>query len=146
MKKPTIIMFSLLTLLLLTLTACDADMLHASAPIRIKDPWLRGHPETQTGELYLLIANRGEVDDRLVEVSSEVAARIEIHDSPPGAESATIQEVAALDLPVESGVVLLPGGPHLKLIGLRHTAPGELVPITLTFQEAGEFSFYVEVH
>jgi copper(I)-binding protein len=130
-----------------SLPACNAEMLHASAPVRIKDPWLRLQPETNSGELYFYLTNKSLVDDALIEARSEKTASVEFYNSIPGQSFSSLEPVAAFELPVESGLILLPDGPHIKLVGLDDDlAPGRLVPITLKFEQAGEFSFYVEAH
>ncbi len=134
----------LITIAVLGLSGCNADMLHARAPIRIKNPWLRWYPETNSGELYLYLANPGEVDDTLLGASSETVSTIEIYNAPPGNHLTEIEQVSSINLPVNSGIILLPDGPHLKLVGLTNVTPGQIIPITLKFEQAGEFSFYVE--
>ena len=141
-----IFFFSLMGLSLLSLTGCNPEMLHASAPIRVKDPWLRWEPETNSGELYLYVVNKSSVDDTLLGARSELATSVEIYNSPTGNIFSDVEQVSTMALPVEGGLILLPGGPHLKFVGLTDLTPGQLVPITLQFEQAGEFSFYVEAH
>ncbi len=119
-------------------------MLHAKAPIRIQDPWLRWDPDTNTGELYFYLSNSGPVDDALLEARSEAATEVEIYYALPGNNLTAIEQVSTIELPVERSIILLPGGPHLKLLGLTDVTPGQLIPITLKFEHTGEFSFYVE--
>lgn len=146
MKGLSTIWLGLMIIISLSLAACNPEILHASAPIRIKDPWLRWQPETNSGELYFYLVNKSPVDDTLIEALSEAATTIEFYNNPPGEALADTAQVPVIELPVESGIILMPGGPHLKLIGLTDVTPGQLVPITLKFEQAGEFSFYVEAH
>ena len=81
MKSTPVFLFIFITLAVLSLTACNAEMLHASAPVRIKDPWLRWYPETNTAELYFYIVNKSDVDETLLEVSSELAANVEFYNA-----------------------------------------------------------------
>lgn len=147
MKRKPILWLYLMTLLVfVTLTACNAGVLHTSAPIRIKDPWLRRAPETETGELYMYIANHSDVDDALVAARSEAATGVEMYAVPAGEPASALARVSRIELPVNTGLLLIPGGPHLELVGLREAAAGQLVPIVLEFERAGEFAFYVEAH
>ena len=145
MKSAPVFLFIFITLTFFSLTACNTEMLHASAPIRIKDPWLRWYPETNTAELYFYIVNKSDADETLLEVSSEVAANVEFYNAPAGEGFTDVENVQTIDLPVETGFIFLPDGPHLKLTGIEGgLTPGQLVPITLKFKHAGEHSFYVE--
>jgi len=146
MRGLSTVWLGLIAIVLLSLTACNPEVLHASAPIRLKDPWLRWQPETNSGELYLYLINKSSTDDALVGASSEAATTVEFYNNPLGAALTAIEPVPAIDLPVENGVFLLPGGPHIKLIGLTDLTSGQLVPITLKFERAGEVSFFVEAH
>lgn len=147
MKPVSAQFFIFIALAVFSLTACNPDVLHASAPVRIKDPWLRWNAETNTAELYFYIANHSPVDDALVAAGSALATDVEFYSAPAGKTISDIEQVPAIELPVETGLILLPGGPHIRLTGLKEElTPGKLVPITLKFKLAGEFSFYVEAH
>ena len=129
-----------------SLTACNPEVLHASAPLRIKDPWLRWQPETNSGELYFYIANKSTTDDALIAVKSKMATQVEMYNVPFEKKFSDVVLVPSIELPVEQALFLVPGGPHIKLIGLSDITPGKLIPITLEFEQAGEFSFYAEAH
>ncbi len=139
-----ILWLGLIMIAVVGLSGCNADMLHARAPVRIKDPWLRWYPETNSGELYLYLTNPGPVDETLLGAWSEAASAVEIYNALPGKQLTEVEQVSSIKLPVKSGLILLPDGPHLKLVGLSDVTPGQIIPITLKFEQAGEFSFYVE--
>jgi len=132
--------------LFISLTACNAEILHQSAPVRIKDPWLKWDAAGQSGELYFYLTNQGEVDDALIAAASQAAESVEIYNTSAGKNLSEVEQVNRIDLPVKNGMIFLPGGPHITLRGLRNVTPGQLIPITLTFEQAGEFSFMVEAH
>lgn len=74
------------------------------------------------------IENRGR-PDRLLSVSSREAARAVLHGGAPG---------AGLPIPGNDSASLASDGAHVMLLGLEgEAAPGRLVPITLTFENAG---------
>ena len=143
-RNMSIILAGFILVAVFGLTACNPEMLHAKAPVRIKDPWLRWDADTNTGELYFYLSNTSAVDDALLEAQSEAATEVDIYSAPPGSSITDIEKVSMIELPLEKSIILLPGGPHIKLLGMRDVTPGQLIPITLRFEHAGEFSFFVE--
>jgi len=127
----------------------------AAAPtIAVTDAWSR--PATQTGGVFLTIANRGAAD-RLVDAASNVAAHVELHESvivrPPGTSSAnamagaatskamTMRRVRSIAIAADAATVLKPGGYHVMLIGLKQPLKsGDRVRLRLTSAHAGVIS------
>lgn len=97
---------------------------------------------------YMVLANAGEHDDRLIAVETTAARSSSVHETEHGSDGvAKMKPVAALDIPAGETVVLEPGGLHVMLMGL--TAPlkeGDMVPAVLIFEEAGriEMEFSVD--
>lgn len=109
--------------------------------IEIGHPFARATPHgAVTGAAYLKLTNRGDTADRLVSASGEVARQIEIHESNIEQSIVSMRPVAdGIHIAAGETVELVPGGYHLMLIGLsRPLAEGEKVPVTLTFEKAGE--------
>jgi len=106
--------------------------------IVINQPWTRATP-ARTGAAYLDISNTGTVADRLVAVSTPVAAQVEMHSMSMTGGVMRMREVKAGILVQAGGHVrLAPGGLHLMLTGLK--APlvqGAQVPLSLHFARAG---------
>ena len=105
--------------------------------IEIGQPWARATPgKAQIGAVYLTI--RAPAGDRLVSVSSPVAARGELHESAMAGMVMKMRLLAGLTIPAGQKVALAPGGMHIMLVGLK--APlreGQSFPLTLTFAKAG---------
>ena len=111
--------------------------------IKIDRPWARAAAvEYDTAGGFFAVANHGGNLDRLIGAASPAADHVEI---------CAIKVVGAeiRMRPLEKGLVFYPGtsvelkprGYHLLLTGLR--APfvqGEKVPITLTFEKAGNIT------
>jgi hypothetical protein len=112
-------------------------------------PWSRATaPGAETGILYLSIANKGAMADRLVDVSTDVAATAEIHESTMGSGGVMKMEGMGkgVALPPGKTVTLKPGGMHIMLMGLkRQLKAGDTVPLVLTFEKAGKVSANAEV-
>jgi copper(I)-binding protein len=108
--------------------------------IEIAHPWSRATPPgAATGAGYLGLTNGGTEADRLVGLSSPVAAKVEVHQM---SVTDGIMKMGAveggLDIPAGGTVALQPGGYHLMLMGLtRPLVEGERVPVTLVFDKAG---------
>lgn len=131
-------------------------MLALAAPLAAHDYTLGaieiGHPaaraslpSARTGAGYLTLTNTGAEEDRLVAATGAIAERIEIHETVVTDGVARMRPLDGLALPPGETVALEPGGLHLMLLGL--TAPlaeGERVPVTLSFEEAGDIE--VELH
>lgn len=114
----------------------------------IAQPWTRATPGgAKVGGAFLTIENKGSSPDRLISATTDIAAKVEVH------EMKTDNGVMAMR-PSESGVTidpgktvkLAPGGYHLMLFDLK--APlkqGDKVPVTLQFEKAGKVNLSFDV-
>lgn len=101
-----------------------------------------------TGGAYMVIHNHGGPADRLIDVRSDVAVRVQLHTHMESADGVMqmrhVEEGFAL--PTDGEIVLERGGHHIMLMGL--TAPleqGAVFSITLVFEQAGEVPVDVTV-
>lgn len=132
MKKRFYLLFALL--LLTFLSACGGP---PSRSVNVTNAWLRPTSEGMAiSGAYLTIQNNGNVDELLIEVSSEIAGAVEIH------ETQVINDIASM-VPHEDGLLILagqsiefrPGGLHLMLLNLNTALElGETVEFTLRFE------------
>jgi copper(I)-binding protein len=75
---------------------------------------------------------------RLVEVSTPVAGRVELHQMAMEGQTMRMRAVESLELPAGQTVNLASGGYHVMLFDLkRQLKDGEQVPLTLTVVDAG---------
>lgn len=139
-----------LTAAAIAMAALAAHMPQATAAgIEVHQPWTRATaPGARTGAGYMLLRNSGATADRLIGGSTPAAARVEIHEVVTVAEGALRMQPLANGLLVPAGgdVTLKPGGYHVMLI--NPTAPfvaGTTVPLTLTFEKAGEVAVQLRV-
>jgi copper(I)-binding protein len=98
-----------------------------------------------TSAAYMTITTSGE-PDRLVAAASPAAQAVELHTSLQEGGVSKMQRVDAVPVAPGAPAELAPGGHHLMLIGLA--APleeGTTVPLTLTFEGAGEITVDVPV-
>jgi copper(I)-binding protein len=115
--------------------------------ISIAHPHARATAAGQpAGGGFMKFENRGTVADRLVSVSADVSASVELHTMSMQGDVMRMRQVDAIELPAGQSVELKPGGLHIMFIGLK--APlkaGETFPLTLRFEKAGEVTVQVNV-
>jgi periplasmic copper chaperone A len=117
----------------------------AAGKIAIVAPWARATPGiARTGAVYLTI--RSPAADRLVSVSTPVAAAAEPHAMEMHGMVMRMRELRSVSIPPGRPVSFAPGGMHIMLIGLK--APlrqGASFPLTLDFAKAGAETVTVRV-
>lgn len=133
-------------LLFLTAGLAPADDAVTAGDIRVAGAWARATPPgVEIGAAYFVIENRG-APDRLVAVTSPMAARAEMHRS--SMRDGLMRMERQTSVPVAGGgtTEFAPGALHVMLHGLRHPlAPGASFPLTLTFEHAGTVAVDVAV-
>ncbi len=88
---------------------------------------------------YVSIMNHGKTSDRLLEVTSALAKKTELHIMEMNNGVMKMRQIeGGINIPAGKTVQLAPGGYHVMLMGLK--APlkaGESFEITLVFEHAG---------
>lgn len=98
------------------------------------------------GAAYFTIANTGDTDDALIEAASDVARRVEPHETVTEEGMHKMQAVEEIMVPAGGEAVMEPGGYHVMLIDLEEELElGDTFEITLTFREAGSVDLEIEV-
>jgi periplasmic copper chaperone A len=118
------------------------------ASIAVEQPWARATPAGAiTGAAYMTLDNKSGTADRLTGASSDVAEKVQIHEMKVENGVMKMREVPdGLPIPAGGSVVLKPGSYHVMLIGLKKPlTAGEKIPLTLTFEKAGNISVTVPV-
>ena len=137
-----------------------------SDPVTVSDAWARSSPPGVTmGAAYFDITSVDDDSLVAVSVSSDVAARAEIHevvkatgmgddemhdhdmgDDEMHDDAMSMQQMDALELPASTLVQLVPGGYHIMLIDLAEPlVVGETFDLTLDFDQAADLTVTVEV-
>ena len=112
----------------------------------IMEPWARATiGQVKTGAAYLTVINHGTAGDRLLAVSTPVAAKAQFHSNIMDAGVMKMRPVEAIDIAAKGSTALEPGGIHVMLMGVHSPLKeGDAFAMTLTFETAG--SVDVEVH
>jgi periplasmic copper chaperone A len=107
--------------------------------IDIGHPYSRAMlPGAKVGGGYLKITNNGAAD-RLVSVTSDRAAEVQIHEMKMDSGIMTMRELKdGVAIPANGTVELKPGGFHLMFMNVTQPfKEDEMVKATLTFEKAG---------
>jgi len=119
-----------------------------SSSIQVENPWAPATPSgAKIGAVYMTIDNKLSIADRLTGLSSEVAKKLQIHETKMENGIMKMREISGgLPVPAGGSVVLKPGGYHVMLIDLnKPLKAGETFPVTLVFEKAGKVSITVSV-
>jgi copper(I)-binding protein len=117
------------------------------ASLQIDHPWTRATPPgAGTAGGYMTIANNGGEADRLTGGVSPLG-RVEIHMMEMVDGVMKMRRLPeGLEIAAGETVELKPGGHHLMLVGLKGAiVKGSHVPLTLTFERAGEVDIELAV-
>jgi periplasmic copper chaperone A len=110
--------------------------------IMVKDPYARSATATsKTGAAFMVIMNHSDQDDRLINATSDIAKRVELHTHQESGDGVMkmVHVEEGFEIPAGAMHALKRGGDHVMFMGLN--APlkqGDTVPVTLVFEKAGE--------
>lgn len=98
------------------------------------------------GAAFFTITNHGPAD-RLIAAAAPAARSVELHTHIRDGDVLRMRKVDAIAVPAQGQAELKPGGDHVMLFGLDPavTGPGAHVPLTLTFERAGDIQIEVPV-
>jgi len=116
--------------------------------IEISDAYVRtASPNAKTGAAFFGIINHGTRDDRLIAAKSEIANKVELHTHIMEDGVARMREIeGGIAVPAGEMHLLERGGDHVMFMGMRQSLDdGELVTVTLVFEEAGEVVLEIPV-
>jgi hypothetical protein len=103
-------------------------------------------PAGPNGAVHLTLRNDGDSDDRLVSAGSDVAGRVEIHESTMADGTMSMQQVDGVDIPAGGEAMLESGGLHIMLIDVREDLmEGDTFDLTLSFESSDDQTVTAEV-
>lgn len=111
--------------------------LEPAVPV-ISSGWVRTPPagrDVTAGYVTLLAENE---DDQLINASSPIATRVELHTMEDDGEVMRMRQVEAIDLPAGVPVYLRPGGDHLMFFGVDTAALDGEVDVVLDFASGAQ--------
>lgn len=115
---------------------------YTAKSVKVAHPWARATPPgAKVGAAYLEIAAAKQGADTLIGARAEVAGRVEIHTHKHEDGIMKMQQIERLPVAAGQSVVLKPSGDHIMLMDLKKPlVEGDLLPITLVFEKAGEIT------
>jgi copper(I)-binding protein len=118
-----------------------------SQSVTVTSVWARATPPgAKTGAIYMTLVNKGGSADKLVEVSTPVADKAQLHIDSNDNGVMKMRPLKEVDLKPGEQVVFKPGAMHVMLMGLKQPLKvGESFPLTLQFAHAGKVETPVTV-
>jgi periplasmic copper chaperone A len=115
--------------------------------IFVNDAWVEAMPPSQSSSAaYMIIANNTPKAIVLLSASSDIAAVTELHQMSHMNGMMHMAMVSHLRIPSKGKVALQPGDFHIMLIDLKKPVnKGDIVPITLHFQDGGNITVKADV-
>ena len=117
--------------------------------VHIVDPYARTMGGVGTsGAVFLVIENHQASDDRLIGVKSDAAQKVELHTHKDDGNGVMqmLHVPEGFVIPAKGEHALARGGDHVMLMGLtRELKDGDMIPVTLVFETAGEVAIEVPV-
>ncbi len=130
---------------MLVLVGGDEHHAHAKAAatvgaIEIDAPWSRPASSGGNGAGYLKITNNGTDADVLLGASSDVADRVEVHETSIDDKGvASMKKLDGVELKSGQSIELKPAGMHIMFLGLKEPLKeGGVVKAQLKFKKAGD--------
>ncbi len=120
---------------------------YSQPDIQIKDPWIRAVPPTMNMTAgYMVILNRGNEDDYLIAVKSNISKMADLHATVEENNVVKMKHIKKLKIPAGSKVELKPGGYHIMFMKLKEKLlPGKKFKITVIFEKSGKKVVEAEV-
>jgi hypothetical protein len=132
-QKETIMKSFIKTIFFTMYISCSAVTAHAE--VTISNAWVKPTvPGQPVAGAYMTIVSDKDLD--IVEVSSPVAGKAEIHSMSMQGNIMRMKKLERLQLKAGKPVELKPGGFHVMLMELNHQIKeGEIVPVSFVSQE-----------
>ena len=127
----------------LFLSACTA-----LKGITVREAWMRPTAAGENGAVYFVLQNDSREQDELINVSSNLADSVEMHESSMvmGTDVMEMDQVSSVALDTGSEVAFAPGGLHMMLVGVKNELKvGDVIEITLHFRNQADIPVNVSV-
>ena len=112
------------------------------------EAWIRATAKGENGAVYFVLQNDSSDNDELINVSSNLADSVEMHESSlmMGTDVMQMDQVSSVTLDAGSEVVFAPGGLHVMLVDVKNELRlGDAVEITLHFRNHADIPVNVSV-
>lgn len=118
-------------------------------PMMVMDAYVRSsRPNAPTGAAFMIIKNASDAADRLVDVRSDIAERVELHTHEDDGNGVMRMMHVEDGFEIGAGETLMleRGGKHVMFMGLNESLVQDaMVSVTLIFEIAGELDVMIPV-
>jgi len=133
--------FILILIVVILFTACGAEK-----GIEIHSAWMRPAGQGENGAVYFVIHNHSSEVDELIDVSSDIAAAAEMHESKMSGDVMQMNQVDSVPLEAFAEIEFAPGGLHIMLVDLkRDVRVGDEIEVVLHFKNFEEIKIIAPV-
>jgi len=118
-----------------------------AADIMVEGAWARASAKmARAGAAFLTIKNMGGAD-KLVAAKADISKKVELHTHIKDGDIMRMRKVeGGIAVPAKGMAMLKPGGDHVMFMGLtKQLKEGEMFPLTLVFEKAGEVKVHVKI-
>ena len=141
-------MMLLLFVAVVLMSACSPG--GEAGELEVTDVWGRNSPKAaENGAFYMNVVNNTNEDESLLSATSEACGVVELHEMYMKENDVMgMRQVPGGSIPVAAGetVELKVGGLHVMCLGKQiDFEVGTEIPITLTFDNAGEMEIVAEI-
>ncbi len=107
--------------------------------IKVENAWLRMANQGMNTALYIDVSNLSSKDDELIDVSSNIANNVQIHETFKQGDNMGMRRVPSVIIKGNGTFHFAPGGFHVMVIKLKENLKeGDKKEFTLTFKHAGK--------
>lgn len=114
--------------------------------ITVENAWARASAKmARAGAAFLTIKNGGDAD-KLIGAKADISKKAELHTHIKDGDIMKMRQVESIAVPANGMAMLQPGGDHVMFMGLtKQLNEGDMFPLTLVFEKAGEIKTHVKV-
>lgn len=144
-----VVLFALVAVVMTVVSVKLSPLDQSDASFAVEEPYLRSSMSTSTtAAAFMVLRNMTGTDDRLVAVRSDLPGQVELHTHSQDVNGVMRMSEIEGGVPLPDGAVhsFARGGDHLMFMGLEEPLmQGQLVPVTLVFEQAGDVEIIVPV-
>lgn len=148
-KMGIVVLFAVIAVVMAVVSVKLSPLDKSTAAFAVEEPYLRSSlPTSKSAAAFLVLRNQTGTDDRLIGVRSELSGRIEMHRHTEDTNGVMRMGEIEGGVPLADGDshAFKRGGDHFMFMGLdAPLSQGQLVPVTLVFEQAGEIEIIVPV-
>ncbi|GAW97472.1 MULTISPECIES: copper chaperone PCu(A)C [Colwellia] len=125
-----------------------SNNVYATSAITVTDGYIRASiPGSDVTAAYMTINNSANKAITLQKITSELSARIEIHQHSMANGMMTMRQVEQIIINAKSEVVLQPSGLHLMIFSLKQqVTEKDVISLTLHFTNATKINIQLPVY